>query len=704
MYRISIIFFTLVIASSELVAQPIPDTLRADSTTVYDTIDHTIDDRISDAQRTEQTVERLTRIIENPLDVNRASLGDLSSIPILPPSVAQRIVNHRRNEGPFSQIKDLTTIRGVDTALLQALRPYLTITNQLEAEAGDASSLPSMSSILNNLNLDVIQRVTRDLDLGRGFKQDTSGTKFRGSPERVTTRVRLSYERRLRIAMTLDKDPGEPMRWAPETDTYGFDHVAGNLTLNDWGPLQTLVLGDFTIEYGQGAALWQGLTFGKGRSPVSPLLRNGRGIVPFQSASEDRFFRGAAATVSLSPSLSVSGFVSRRYRDATLDSSTTSGAPPYPAQTLSTGGRHRTPSEIQRKGTFGKSTVGGAVEYRSSTYHLGMTAYRSWFDRPLSPPPDRPDEQFAVSGTGTSMLSLFGSAFLDPYTLFGELARSPSGVYGGVVGAALDHEAGVQAILLGRRFPAAFRGLYNSAVGESGATQNEVGVYTGLRVRLADRWRIGAYVDQYRFPWLRFGLPRPGTGLDTRIVVEYDPRPWLSTYLQLRAERETVGAERPGPGGRPLGALQSERRYAGRWYTEYSFSEAFTTRTRIHLSRYSNADDGSSHGVFLSQGFRFQPLNSLRLDARLAFFDTEGFDSRIYAYEHDLLYSFSVPALFDQGRRTYVLAQYKPTSDITLEAKYGVTWYPHRQTIGSGLNRKDGNRAREIRAQIRWQY
>jgi hypothetical protein len=33
-----------------------------------------------------------------------------------------------------------------------------------------------------------------------------------------------------------------------------------------------------------------------------------------------------------------------------------------------------------------------------------------------------------------------------------------------------------------------------------------------------------------------------------------------------------------------------------------------------------------------------------------------------------------------------------------------VTWYPHRQTIGSGLNRKDGNRAREIRAQSRWQY
>jgi hypothetical protein len=302
------------------------------------------------------------------------------------------------------------------------------------------------------------------------------------------------------------------------------------------------------------------------------------------------------------------------------------------------------------------------------------------------------------------MASVFANAYLNDYTLFGEVARAPTGTYGGVLGAALDHEAGVQALLLGRRFPRAFSGLYNSAIGESGSTQNEVGVYAGISLQVAKRWRIGGYVDQYRFPWLRFNVPRPTSGLDTRLVVEYDPRPWLSSYVQLRAEREEASTEHRGPGGRILAGLRHEHRQSARWHLEYTFSDALTVRSRIQLSRFAVEGSSPSYGVLLSQGLRLQPIESLQIDARLAFFDTDGYESRIYTYEHDLLYSFSVPVLFDRGRRSYVLVQYEPLPSLTLEAKYGVTWYPHRQTIGSGLNETPGNRSREIRMQLRWKY
>jgi hypothetical protein len=302
------------------------------------------------------------------------------------------------------------------------------------------------------------------------------------------------------------------------------------------------------------------------------------------------------------------------------------------------------------------------------------------------------------------MTSAFANAYLDPYTLFGEVARGPSGSFGGVLGTALDHEAGVQAILLGRWFPRSFRGLYNATIGESGSTQNEVGAYVGLKLRVAERWRVGAYVDQYRFPWLRFNVPRPSDGLDARLVVEYDPRPWLSSYVQVRAEREEASADRRGPGGRQLAGLRTEHRQSARWHAEYQFSDALTTRTRVQLSRFAAGGSSASYGMLLSQGLRLRPIESLQLDARIAFFDTDGYASRIYAYEHDLLYSFSVPVLFDRGQRSYILAQYEPTSSLTIEAKYGVTWYPHRRTIGSGLNQTDGNRSRELRFQIRWRY
>ena len=709
MFRSLVVLFGLLPVPGLIVAQPAPDTLGTDSTGVFDSIERVLDERVSDAQTSDQAAEVLTRLADNPLNLNQASVPELSAIPSLSPAVARRIVRYRQEHGAFGTVEELTAVKRIGRSTLRTVRPYVHVaTGDRRGNSGTTAypSVPSADRILNNLEFDVLQRMTRELDLGRGYDQDTTRTTFEGSPARLTTRLRLGFERRLQVALTLDKDPGEPVHWSPANDTYGFDHIAGNLALHDWGRLETLVLGDFTVQYGQGVALWQGLTFGKGRDAVSPLVRSGRGIVPFQSTSENRFFRGAAASVALTPDLSLSGFVSRRHRDATLDSSVAENPSisSIPARTLSTGGQHRTPNEIRRKGAFGKTTVGGAAVYRTPSLRVGATGHHSWFDRPLRPPPDRPDERFAVSGRQTGMASVFANAYLNDYTLFGEVARAPTGTYGGVLGAALDHEAGVQALLLGRRFPRAFNGLYNSAIGESGSTQNELGIYAGISLRVAKRWRIGAYVDQYRFPWLRFNVPRSSSGLDTRLVVEYDPRPWLSSYVQLRAEREEASTERRGPGGRLLAGLRQEQRQSARWNLEYTFSDALTVRTRIQLSRFAAQGSGASYGVLLSQGLRLQPIESVQIDARLAFFDTDGYESRIYTYEHDLLYSFSVPVLFDRGRRSYVLVQYEPFSSLTLEAKYGVTWYPHRQSIGSGLNETPGNRSREIRLQLRWTY
>ena len=218
---------------------------------------------------------------------------------------------------------------------------------------------------------------------------------------------------------------------------------------------------------------------------------------------------------------------------------------------------------------------------------------------------------------------------------------------------------------------------------------------------MAENWSIAAYFDQFRAPWLRFNVPRPSSGWEARGVLEYEPRPWLSTYLQVRAQGQDESTEFSGPGGRPLDGVHEERRYSARWHTEYAFSDALTVRTRLELSRQSTLPL-VAQGFFLSQGFQWTPHPSVQLDARIAFFDTDGFAARIYAYEHDLLYSFSVPVFFDRGRRSYVMAQYDPLPSLTLEAKYGITRYENRSTIGSGLNQIEGSRRREIRVQIRW--
>jgi len=674
-------------------AQPTDDP-NADSLGVTRRLPRLVDWQNADAGR--RAAERLSTLAARPIDPNRASAAELATLPRLPPRLARRIVDYRQSHGSFSSLRSLTAVEGLTPDRLQVLALYLHVVDTDSGASTDGSA--PFFHAEDGLDGRLLQRVTRTLDPGRGFQADSTHHTFPGSPTRLTTRLRLHYGR-LRAGLTLDKDPGEALHWHPESATYGVDHLAGHLALEDVGMLETLILGDYTAELGQGLALWQGLSFGKGRDP-SALIRDGRGLIPFQSTSENTFFRGLAATVSFSPTLSTSAFVSRRSRDATLDTTTGPAGPSTVARTLSTGGLHRTPGQRRRKDALGLSTVGGAIRYRASSLQLGLAGYHSRFEHPLRPT-DRPYRRFDLTGRRASKGSLFGHLFLEDYTLFGEVARTGNGHYGGVVGASFRSDPGVQATLLGRWYPPSFWSLHNGAVGETSAPQNEIGVYVGLQLPISEDWRLAAYVDQYQFPWLRFSVSRPSWGLDTRLVSEYTPRPWLSTSLQLRAQREAAGAERQGPGRHRLAALRPSTRQSARFQTEYSFTEGISLRTRIQGSRVRE-DGERAVGVLLAQGLRLTPVESVRLDARLAVFDTDGYPARIYAYERDLLYSFSVPVLYGQGQRSYVLAQYEPIPSLTIEAKYGVTWYPHRRTIGSGLTATEGPRVRDVRLQVRW--
>lgn len=675
-------------------AQPRPDSAMTDTTGLSARLEPILDSFSATDGRAERVAERFARLRESPLRLNRASAADLSVLPSLSPRIAQQIVHHRSSQGPFQSVRSLQGVEGVTEETVRRVQPFLTVS--LEP---DTRGFPPVDTIFSNLDAQWIQTYTRRLELGRGYRTN----QFRGPPGRLTSRLRLEHKRRLQLALTFDKDPGEPLRWSPATDTYGFDHVVGGLTARDLGPVQRLIVGNFSAQFGQGVALWQGIRFGKGRDPVSPVHQEGRGIRPYQSASESNFFRGIATTVNLPTRLSVTAFLSSRARDASLDSSIVSGSAsrgPIPARTISSGGLHRTPSERARKGAFDETTIGGAIEYQSPLLHLGATGYYAQFGRPLRPG-TKPYRRFRVSGRTTSTLSTYGTVYLDSYTIFGEATRTAGGAYGGVLGGTVDLGAAGQAIVLGRRYPPRLAPFHGNAFGEGGRPQNEHGVYTGLRLQVAQNWSIGTYFDQYRAPWLRFNMPRPSAGWEARAIVEYDPRPWLSTYLQFRVQREDESTEYMGPGKRVIEGVHEEHRHSVRWHLEYAFSDVLSLRTRTELSRHT-ARRKTAQGFFLSQGVRWLPHPSLQIDARLAFFDTDGFDARIYAYEHDLRYSFSVPVFFDRGRRSYVLAQYEPFPDVTLEAKFGITRYANRTTIGSGLRQVQGSQRREFRLQIRW--
>ena len=98
------------------------------------------------------------------------------------------------------------------------------------------------------------------------------------------------------------------------------------------------------------------------------------------------------------------------------------------------------------------------------------------------------------------------------------------------------------------------------------------------------------------------------------------------------------------------------------------------------------------------------PGRRLRLSARYALFDTDDYDTRQYVFEQDVLYAFSVPALYGRGTRAYLLAQIQATRHLTLWLRYADTHYRHQNTIGSGLDEIQGNARNEVKAQMRYRF
>src|SRR5215813_2024064 len=59
------------------------------------------------------------------VDVNSAELNELIAIPEIGQTLAQRIVDYRKQHGPFKDIQDLRHVRGIGPKTLERLKPFL---------------------------------------------------------------------------------------------------------------------------------------------------------------------------------------------------------------------------------------------------------------------------------------------------------------------------------------------------------------------------------------------------------------------------------------------------------------------------------------------------------------------------------------------------------------------------------------------------
>jgi len=121
------------------------------------------------------------------------------------------------------------------------------------------------------------------------------------------------------------------------------------------------------------------------------------------------------------------------------------------------------------------------------------------------------------------------------------------------------------------------------------------------------------------------------------------------------------------------------------------------------MSRYAHGEN-DEEGWMVFQDLRYSFKNlPLKFDFRYAVFDTDSYNTRIYAYEHDLLYAFSIPAYYSKGFRTYLTVHYN-RKKFDVWFKISRFFFAEKEEISSGAQAIEGNQKTDLKLQLMFKW
>jgi hypothetical protein len=636
-------------------------------------------------------LQSLTHLRNNKINLNTADVSELRELKSLTDLQIQNLLRYRQLLGSLISIYELQAIPTWDVETITRILPYVRTDNTLPLSADlKQRFLRGQHSIL--------ARLQQVIETTEGFSRpDSISNRYLGSPQRLFVRYKYVYRNLLQYGITGDKDAGE--QFFKGAQTKGFDFYSFHLYARKLGLIKALALGDFTVNLGQGLIQWQSLAFKKSVD-IAAVKRQADVLRPYNSAGEYLFQRGVGITVGRK-NLEFTAFASLRNLDANFNVDTTLTNEDFVSSILTTG-FHRTPNEINKMNKTKQTSFGGNISYNRLGFHIGANAVAFKFSEPIQRDIP-PYNQFAIQGDNWHNYSLDYSFTYRNMHFFGEAAMDKRQSKAFVNGMMISLDKHIDASMVYRNIEKSYQSLYGNAFTESTFPTNEKGLFTGVSIRPVSYVKLDMYADVFSFPWLRFRIDAPSKGSDYFVQLTYKPNKQVEVYSRYRNESKAINLS-----GLGLAARETVNRPRQNWRTQVSYrvNSEVTIRNRVEVLWFDpQAKERSEQGFLTYIDASYKPIGKpLSLNGRLQYFETNGFDSRIYAYENDVLYSFSIPLFMDKGFRYYLNANYDVSKKLTVWARWAQTIYADKITVGSSLDEIQGNRKSELKLQALYNF
>lgn len=512
---------------------------------------------------------------------------------------------------PFESLYELRMIPSLEEYEIRDLLPFVRV----------GASTPEQNLYAREVFSHASHEITARVDA-----RNIEG--FEGSdPVYTQGRYRFDYQRKIIFGAQLRRPVGgkaEDLQWG------------AYLQLRDIAPhLHTVVGGNFQASFGQGLVMAP--VFHSGKSMYVTSIGQQREALRYYGSVDGAGLHGAGTTLrwewGKQTRLDVSALYSfNHYND-----------------------------------TVWRHVVGANLTLRHKRLEVQLSGIETIYSDSVHPYRNAKYNRHYFRGRNQAVLSASFRYNYGWFDVFGEVATSQKsevinskwGV-GVIAGSRFYPTSGVSLIALYRYYSPWFDNQLGYSFSETSRINDENGGYLGFEVTRLKSWKFTGYGDAFYFSGYKYGLGNDTStvGYDAMLEAQYIRPDWR---ISLRAR------------ARKKGASTYSVRAIFDWQRD---GWSLRTTADFNHSPFTNNQSPLPYGLSLAQdvaySFASVPL-SLRVRAQA--FDAREWANRIYLYEHDVLYAYSIPATYGLGGRFYLCLRWQIIPQLVLYFRASETVY-----------------------------
>ena len=386
----------------------------------------------------------------------------------------------------------------------------------------------------------------------------------------------------------------------------------GYIQLKDIGPMKTIVAGNYQASFGYGLVV--GSPFKRGKSAyIQSTATTDDGLKKFSSVGDSyNYFHGVGATARVKWA-DLSAFYSLR----------------------------------KGKEDAWNHVVGANATARWKKLKVGVTGVET-FEVKCTPKIGRffgdpaGERREARGAMGANVRYNWGKV-----DVWGEVAASHTEQWGWgtIMGVRVNPISDFNLLAIYRYYSPEYENIYANALSSKTRVYNEHGGYLGVEYNRLRNWQLSLFGDVWK------------EGYETMAQADFVSPKDYKMHMRLRAKRKN-----------------EIDTYSARWNSVWNLGQ-WKLKTQVDANMvYAKEKWNYGISVFQDVEYRFVEV-PIVLQFRAQAFDARQWNNRVYMYENDVLYAYSIPFVYGLGGRFWLNARYKINDTLAVYLRVSETVY-----------------------------